>query len=213
MTESLKFPIQLESDDQLPTDVDNKHSPFAPTVPITGPNYHKPTRTQAQQMYYSGFYVTEIVEHLNIDILELTELVFGKDGTGTNPHTWAYKRLNRPQESIVSYQAVKPLILRRAEAGLIERVTASVQDMKDKNTLMDVQDIDAATKTIERLDRITRLEEGKATQNIAIERKSYTLREISEMNNKRDLSNPPSGHADVDVSTNSGNSDTEAEVE
>ena len=145
--------------------------------PLTGK-----VREKARHLYYGGFFVTEIVETLDIDINELGLAVFGADGTGLSEDTWAYKKLHRPVASVVSYEKVKTLALRKPEAKLVQGITRRLEKMEDNNSFedMDMDDLSKAVSMVEKLDRIGRLEEGKATQHIAQERRTFSLREIAE---------------------------------
>ena len=137
-------------------------------------------RDQARQMYYSGIFVTEIVEALNLDINELHRFVFGKDGLGTAHNCWAHLKLHRPRSSAVTYEKVKPFILKSTEFKLLNRIRASVDDMETNDTLLDMDDMSKAMGMVERIDKITRLEEGKATAITETTKRTFTLRDIQD---------------------------------
>ena len=137
-------------------------------------------------MYYSNVYVTEIVEQLRLDISDLTQWVFGADGTGTSKQCWAYRKIHRPPSSAVSYEKVKPIIMKSTEFKLLNRIRASVDDMEKNSDTMDMDDMSKAMGIVERLDKITRLEEGKATAITETTRKTYTLRDIGDMRSNDD---------------------------
>ena len=139
----------------------------------------KELRDQARHMYYSGIFPTEIAEKLNVDINELGYYVFGADKTGDSPSCWFQRRLNNPSNSFITYERVKPYVLKSTEAKLMDRVHSSVDKMiEDKKVFENIGEIQTAVSTIEKIDKITRLEEGKATAHIQSSRKSFTLREI-----------------------------------
>lgn len=135
-------------------------------------------RKQAEQLYYAGIFVTDIVESLHIDISDLGREVFGPDGSGNHPECWAYKKLHRPLSSPITYEVVKPVLLKKVEFQIFNRVRASIDDMEQRDELLDMDEMNKAVSMIEKLDKITRLEEGKPTQHIESEHRTYTLREI-----------------------------------
>ena len=139
-------------------------------------------KEKAMHLYYQGIFPTEIIELLNIRFDDLALAVFGADRTGNHPDCWAYKKLCRPSVSIVSYEKVKSIALRKPEAKLVAGITRKLQQMEDNNAFvnMDMDDMSKAVSMIEKLDRVGRLEESKATQHIASERRTYSLREIAE---------------------------------
>lgn len=135
-------------------------------------------RRQARHLFMAGIFVTEICETLDVSRDELGVLAFGADGTGQSPSCWAYQRLERPASSAVTYERVKPFLLKTVEARFINRVRASILALEESNTLLNMQDMSRAVDVVEKLDRITRLEEGKATEHIAQTRTTFTLREL-----------------------------------
>lgn len=136
-------------------------------------------RRKAREMYYAGIYVTEIVEHLNLDLEELTRYVFGADGQGTAKDCWAFIKLHRPRSSAVTYERVKPFILKGLEFKLLNRIRASADEMEKDNRTLDIDEMNKAMSVVERLDKITRLEEGKATAIQEVNKKTYSLRDIT----------------------------------
>lgn len=175
------FPITLSDDNDT-------ESPSAGTPTTTGTTVRSimtnpSLRQQARHLFFANIYVTEIIDHLQLhptDIQNLTLLAFGPDGSGTDPNCWAYKRNNRPKSSPTTYEKVKPLLLKETEYKLMNRVRASVDAMEETNQLLSLSDMDKAVNMIERLDKITRLEEGKATEHIATI-SSYSLRDIARL--------------------------------
>lgn len=135
---------------------------------------------KAMHMYFSGILAIEIAQYLNVEMSELSTYVYGEDGRGMHPNCWCYQMQSRPNVSVVSYQEVKPYVLKHTEALLIEKVRKSVDELHKDNIPLSMDDMDIATKMIERIDRITRLEEGKATEHVAIQHKTFSLREIAE---------------------------------
>lgn len=132
----------------------------------------------AKQLYFAGIFVTDICEELNICVNDLGREVFGADGTGNDPSCWASQKLYRPFSSPVTYEIVKPTLLKKVEFQILNRIRASVTDMEENDELFNIDECSKAMGMVERLDKITRLEEGKPTVHLASEHRTFTLREI-----------------------------------
>lgn len=153
---------------------------------------NKELRRQARQLFFAGIYVTEIMEGLQLaDQAELMRYVMGEDGRGIDPQCWMYQRSQRPRSSAVTYERVKPFLLKSVEFKFLNRVRASIDAMEEKDELLAMADMERAVGIVERLDKITRLEEGKATEHIATTRTSYSLRDLARMKEQQNGKSPP----------------------
>lgn len=140
-------------------------------------------RNQAMAMYMSGeFYPTEICDRLLVDIEELGILVFGKDRTGTSKTCWKYLKDTGQVPKFVSvYEKIKPLYIKKTEKKILDtvnKVIDNIGDDEEKINDMDTKDLNNLVTAMEKIDKIGRLEEGKATTHTVTERTSYSLREI-----------------------------------
>lgn len=154
---------------------------------------------QARDMYFAGIYPSEISDELNVGFDLLGTYVFGMDGTGNDPKCWSYQLKERRNMGTValtgSYVRQKPHILKQAEAGMIKLVQDSVKAHNNDGKILEVNEINTVIAAVEKIDRITRLEEGKATEHKALEVKHFDQRQVMEHARK----NSPSAHPDVEA--------------
>lgn len=146
---------------------------------------NKELKKQAMLMYVSGeFYPTEIAAKLSIDIDELARYVFGKNGLGTDKSCWEYKKVHgNVAKWTETYEAVKPLFIKKTEKKLLDAVNKIIDRISSDDTVMeelDTKDLASLIASYEKLDKIGRLEEGKATSHVVSERTTFSLRDIVE---------------------------------
>lgn len=144
-------------------------------------------KKQAMAMYMSDdFFPTEIAEYLGVDINELGEFVFGRDKSGTNPSCWkAKKDRGEVPRYIQVYERVKPLYLKKTEKKTLDitnKLLDKIANDPDLFEEMGTRDLKNLIDSMEKIDRISRLEEGKATSHVASERTTFTLRDILNKN-------------------------------
>lgn len=145
-------------------------------------------KNQAMAMYMSGeFYPTEICDRLHVDINELGEFVFGVNRLGTDKDCWKYrKEAGDIPKFISTYEKIKPMYIKKTEKKILDAVNKIMDNLgedEDKINDMDTRDLNNLVTAMEKIDKIGRLEEGKATTHTVTERTSFSLREI--INNKR----------------------------
>lgn len=146
---------------------------------------NKDLKRQAMLMYVSGeFFPTEIASKLNIDIEELGIYVFGKDKSGTTKACWKYLKDNGTLPKYVeTYEAIKPMYIKKTEAKLLSIVNKVIDNIESDPTILDeldTKDLGSLISSYEKIDKIGRLEEGKATSHVVSERRSFTLNDIVE---------------------------------
>jgi len=144
---------------------------------------NKQVRDQAMAMYMCDhFYPTEIADKLHIDIEELGLYVFGIKKDGLAKTCWKYKKDNNLMPQFLQvYEKIKPMYVKKTEKKLLDMVNAVVDNLaKDKDKLldMDTKDLTNLIASMEKIDRIGRLEEGKATSHTVQERQTFSLREV-----------------------------------
>lgn len=139
-------------------------------------------RAQAMKMYMSGImYPTEIASKLNIDINELGHYVFGPDKTGESPTCWkSMKDRGQVPKFVDTYEEVKVIYIKKTEKKLLDMANQIIDNLSEKEKIddMETKDLINIINSLEKVDRIGRLEEDKPTQNVITERKSFTLRDI-----------------------------------
>lgn len=141
--------------------------------------YSDITLDRARHLYFSGVSPTDISESLDIDIEDLGYLCFGPNRKGTLSTCWYAEKKTRPELSVHTYQVVKPTIMKQSEMRLMEVINRSTDHLIESDEILDLDDMSKAMGMVEKIDKITRLEENKATENIEVHQ-SFTLRDILE---------------------------------
>lgn len=143
---------------------------------------NKQLRRQAMSMYMSDeFFPTEIAAHLQVDINELGEYVFGHNRKGDSKSCWKYlKEQGQIPQYASTYEDVKTLYIKKTEHKLLKMANKLVDKLNSEDKLdeMQTKDLINIINSLEKVDRIGRLEEDKPTQNVVTERKSFSLRDI-----------------------------------
>jgi hypothetical protein len=138
-------------------------------------------RVQAMHMYFSKeFFPTEIALFLNIDINELGEYIFGKSRAGTAKRCWYYMReKGQTPKSLSTYVSIKPMLIKKTESDLIDVVRKGINKIvNDEDAELTPDSITKLVSAYEKMDKIGRLEDGKATSHVINENRSFSLREI-----------------------------------
>lgn len=140
-------------------------------------------RIQAMAMYMSGeFYPTEIAQRLSIDINELGYYVFGADKTGTSKTCWHHlKETGQAPKYLSVYEKIKPMYIKKTEKKVLDMVNKIVDNLADDEDAirdMTTKDLNNLVTSLEKIDKIGRLEEGKATSHTIQERETFSLRDI-----------------------------------
>lgn len=144
---------------------------------------NKDLRDQAMAMYmHDDFYPTEICDKLHVDIEELGLYVFGNNRKGDSKTCWKYlKDTGNVPKFISVYEKIKPMYIKKTEKKILDitnKLLDNVLEDTDKIKDMDTKDLNNLVSAMEKVDKIGRLEEGKATTHTITERKSFSLREI-----------------------------------
>ena len=146
---------------------------------ITKVGKHKIDR--AKQLYLGGIAPSDISEMLDMDLNDLGYMVFGMDATGNDASCWYAIKKSRPSGSIYTYSKIKPVLLKQTEMKLAEMIDNSAQKMLESQSESDdplsLDDMSKAAGIMEKFDKITRLEEGSATEIIDTGA-GYSLRDI-----------------------------------
>lgn len=133
-------------------------------------------------MFMSGkFYPTEIADRLSIDINELGYYVFGADKTGTSKSCWHHMKESGEQPHFLAvYEEIKTLYIKKTEKKLLDAVNEAVDNLVSSGKIEDAdsKDLVNLVSAMEKIDKIGRLEEGRATSHTVNETKSFSLRDI-----------------------------------
>ena len=136
---------------------------------------------QAKLMYFASIHPKDISQELKIPLDELGLYIFGKDKSGHSPDCWLQQKKEANKDNPISlyqYQAVKSHILTHIEAQLIAKMKQSAQHLLGDDEPLSLSELSTAINVVEKLDKITRLENGEATQHVQITT-GVTLRDIA----------------------------------
>ena len=131
-------------------------------------------------MYFSeDFYPTEIADTLDIDINELGIYIFGPSKDGKDKDCWYRRKIeNNPSRHIATYVSVKPNLIKKTEAKILDRISKALEDIEGQENPLSVKDLKDLTDSMEKIDKIGRLEDGKATSHVVNEKATFSLRDI-----------------------------------
>ena len=132
---------------------------------------------QARHMYFSGLSIPDIAETLELPTDVLSEYAFGNDRMGLDPDCWYKQRSQLKGNEYVHYVKAKTHILDIAEAALNKKVHDSALDLAANPDALSLDDMEKASRIAERLNRISRLEKGEATERVELGN-GFTLRDI-----------------------------------
>ena len=125
---------------------------------------------KAKIMYFHGYSADEIVGKLNIPYNTVSEWIFGKDGRGESPSCWAVVKAKASEASIISYVIDKQGVFDRTTSVAHRCVTMMLEQYSKKvaNEEVDftVDEIRKMASIVVDMDKVARLESGKATSII-----------------------------------------------
>ena len=123
-------------------------------------------RERAKMMYLAQYSLEEIVIKLNINLNVLKEWVFGKDGKGTSASCWNVVRSQVSDCSITAYILSKQDVFERTTGLALNCLTKALEGLNkrvNEGQELDVDEIHKISSVIEKMDKINRLEAGRAT--------------------------------------------------
>ena len=151
---------------------------------------NKVLRNQAKSLYFhTPTALTEIAETLDVPLYELKNYVYGKHHTDwqRDPKCWAYQRQYTPQLSVARYEKIEPILVKSSMKSTIQVLISNLQRMEEAEDILDVKEIKGLMDIYSQLDKIRRLTDGLATENLGVDRSTWTMREVMEDRRK---SNP-----------------------
>jgi hypothetical protein len=122
-------------------------------------------------MYFSDYDLIDISEKLNINLDTVRFYVFGENGSGSNEHCWFQLKKQLNPTSVATYIKDKIIVLDKT-AGLalnilnenLRRVQNQLLD--DDSFTLSIDDTKKLAGIVVDMDKIVRLESGKATDII-----------------------------------------------
>lgn len=129
------------------------------------------TKETARLMYLGDYEMIDICEKLNIDIDTLRFYVFGENGAGSNEHCWFQIKKQLNPVSVATYIKDKIVVLDKT-AGMalnilnenLKRIQGQMLD--DSSFTLSIDDTKKLAGIVVDMDKIVRLESGKATDII-----------------------------------------------
>ena len=127
-------------------------------------------RNRAKILYFQGHTCDDIVAKLNIPLNVVTEWVFGPNGRGDAPSCWAVVKAKASEGSIIAYIIDKQGVFDRTTSVAHNIVTMMLEQYGKKvaNQEVDftVDEIRKMASIVVDMDKVARLESGKATSII-----------------------------------------------
>lgn len=122
-------------------------------------------------MYFSDYDLIDISEKLNITLDTVRFYVFGESGSGTNEHCWFQLKKQLTPTSVATFIKDKAIVLEKT-SGLalsllnenLKRVQATM--LEDSTYTLSIDDTKKLAGIVVDMDKIVRLESGKATDII-----------------------------------------------
>lgn len=122
-------------------------------------------------MYFGDYDLIDIAETLNVDIDTIRFYVFGEGGTGSNEHCWYQLKKQLNPTSVAIYIKDKISVLDKT-AGLAMNIMNEnlrrIQNnmLEDEGFTLSIDDTKKLAGIVVDMDKICRLESGKATDII-----------------------------------------------
>ncbi len=117
-----------------------------------------------KMMFFMGYSVSEIAEICDRDIDTIRFYVFGVDETGADPLCWHVQKKEVDKTGLLPYIKSKVDALEKATSTAYNLLTKGLKGLDEKEGYeFTVQEVKQITDIVSALDKITRLETGKAT--------------------------------------------------
>jgi hypothetical protein len=124
-------------------------------------------RSTAFQMYMAGDDLADIAHKLNVSLEELSYYAYGESGSGKSKRCWSY--LSKSHSTLIGRLCIAD---NRERIG--ETLTVALETLRDQiakrykkdqeeGTIASADDIQKLTDIVSKLDKIYRLDSGKAT--------------------------------------------------
>lgn len=122
-------------------------------------------------MYFGDYELVDIAESLSTDLDTIRFYVFGENGTGSNEHCWYQLKKQLNPTSVATYIKDKISVLDKT-AGMAMNIMnenlrrVQTQMLEDSSFTLSIDDTKKLAGIVVDMDKIVRLESGKATDII-----------------------------------------------
>lgn len=129
------------------------------------------TKETARLMYFGDYDLIDISEKLNVDLDTIRFYVFGDNGAGSNEYCWYQLKKKLNPTSVATYIKDKIIVLDKT-AGLAMNILnenlkrVQNQMLEDEHFTLSIDDTKKLAGIVVDMDKIVRLESGKATDII-----------------------------------------------
>jgi hypothetical protein len=129
------------------------------------------TKERARMMYFGDYHLEDISEILNIDLDTVRFYVFGENGSGSNEYCWFQIKKHLNPTSVAAFIKDKIDVLDKTAGigmNIINENLRRVQNqmLEDSSFTLSIDDTKKLAGIVVDMDKIVRLESGKATDII-----------------------------------------------
>lgn len=139
-------------------------------LPTPAQEIPKEIRERAKLMFLSHYSIDEIVAANNIPREAVEHWVFGADGHGTAKNCWNVARASLSEASIATFLIDKQHVFERSTGLALSCLTKGLSRLNERvhngELDLEVDDLRKLSAVVTEMDKIGRLETGKATQII-----------------------------------------------
>lgn len=124
--------------------------------------------SQAMALFFhQGYGLMKIAALTGLGLDEVKALVYGKDGNWqSNPKSWMHIKTYQPESMTVisptQYQEIEPILFSQTKAKALRAIERAVDRVTEDEEL-DLDDAMKLTNIFTAIDKVDRLEKGKAT--------------------------------------------------
>ena len=140
-------------------------------------------RNKAKALYFHlSQSITDISENLDVPISDVRYYVYGQDASAwdRNPKCWAYQKQYCSNISIAKYELIEPMLVKSSMKSALTCLDKNLIKLDENEEALDVKELNSLVGIYSSLDKINRLTEGRATENIGVDRSTWSMREIME---------------------------------
>jgi len=138
---------------------------------ITIQKLTKAQKDQVRYLYLGNYEASDIATKLNVEIETVRFMIFGEDGTGKNSSSLFSIKKGMSSSAISSFLIDRAAILDRIAGTVTNIISKSLSDLQievlEKGKELNMGELKTLTDILTNLDKIVRLETGKATENVS----------------------------------------------
>lgn len=141
------------------------------THPIKIQKLDRKSRDRAKMLYFGDYELFDIAEMMNVDLDTVRFYVFGEDGTGSNQHCWYQIKKQLNPASVSTFIKDKIDVLDKTAGTALNIVNENLRRIQnlmlaDDSYVLTIDDTKKLAGIVVDMDKIVRLESGKATDII-----------------------------------------------